>query len=98
MKQNIHPQYYKDAKITCACGASFVAGSTEQAIHVEICSMCHPYYTGKEKLLDTAGRVDKFRQRMAAAESYKQQDKPANKVKPQKEEKSAPESQPEDNK
>ena len=72
MKNDIHPTYYPDAKITCACGASFEVGSTEKAIHVEICSMCHPYYTGKEKLLDTAGRVDKFRQRMAAAEQHKQ--------------------------
>jgi len=71
MKKDIHPQYYKDAKITCACGASFSVGSTEQNIHVEICSMCHPFYTGKEKLLDTAGRVDKFKKRMAAAELHK---------------------------
>lgn len=71
MKKDIHPQYYKDAKITCACGASFEVGSSEKAIHVEICSMCHPFYTGKEKLLDTAGRVDKFKKRMAAAEGFK---------------------------
>ena len=74
MKKNLHPTYYSDAKITCACGASFDTGSTEKAIHVEICSMCHPFYTGKEKLLDTAGRVDKFRQRMAAAEQHKKID------------------------
>lgn len=74
MKKDIHPTYYPEAKITCACGASFTAGSTEQAIHVEVCSMCHPYYTGKEKLMDAAGRVDKFRQRMAKAEVFKKAD------------------------
>lgn len=84
MKQNIHPQYYPDAKITCACGASFSVGSTEQNIHVEICSMCHPFYTGKEKLLDTAGRVDKFKKRMAAAEGFKKTEKPKNNVSPLK--------------
>lgn len=67
MKQGIHPTYYKDAKITCACGASFSAGSTEKEIKVEICSNCHPFYTGKQKLVDTAGRVDKFKARMEAA-------------------------------
>jgi len=82
MKQNIHPQYYKDAKITCACGAAFSVGSTEKAIHVEICSNCHPFYTGKEKLLDTAGRVDKFRQRVAAAEGFKKTEEPKRDVSP----------------
>ena len=71
MKKDIHPTYYPNAKITCACGAEFNVGSTEEKIHVEVCSMCHPFYTGKEKLMDTAGRVDKFRQRMAAAEQHK---------------------------
>ena len=71
MKNDIHPNYFKEAKITCACGAKFNVGSTMEAIHVEICSQCHPFYTGKEKLLDTAGRVDKFRARMAAAEQHK---------------------------
>lgn len=71
MKKDIHPKYYSDAKITCACGAEFKVGSTMEKIHVEICSQCHPFYTGKEKLLDTAGRVDKFRARMEAAEKFK---------------------------
>jgi len=56
-----HPKYYKDAKFSCACGANFTAGSTEPEVHVEICSNCHPYYTGKSKLVDTAGRVDRFK-------------------------------------
>lgn len=71
MKKEIHPKYYSEAIITCACGASFTVGSTLEKIHAEICSMCHPFYTGKEKLLDTAGRVDKFRARMEAAEKFK---------------------------
>ncbi|MEK7134357.1 MAG: 50S ribosomal protein L31 [Patescibacteria group bacterium] len=67
MKTDIHPEFHIDAKATCACGASFVVGSTMKDIHMEICSHCHPFYTGKEKILDTAGRVEKFRQRKAAA-------------------------------
>lgn len=70
MKKNLHPTYFENAKIKCACGAEFVVGSTEEAISVEICSNCHPYYTGKEKLLDTAGRVDKFRERVEAAKKH----------------------------
>lgn len=73
MKKGIHPQYFDDAKIKCACGAEFVVGSTVKEMRVEICSNCHPYYTGKEKLVDTAGRVDKFRERVEAAKKIKDQ-------------------------
>ncbi|MFA7243990.1 MAG: 50S ribosomal protein L31 [Patescibacteria group bacterium] len=72
MKKVIHPTYYPEAKVTCACGATFTMGSTEKEIHVEICSACHPYFTGKEKLVDTAGRVDKFKERMEAAKKFKE--------------------------
>jgi len=61
MKKDTHPTYYPDAKITCACGHVFTIGSTVKEINVEICSHCHPFYTGKEKLVDTAGRVDRFK-------------------------------------
>jgi large subunit ribosomal protein L31 len=61
MKQNIHPTYYPNAKITCACGNSFTAGSTMQELYTEVCSQCHPFFTGKQKLLDTTGTVDKLR-------------------------------------
>lgn len=61
MKKDIHPTYYTDAKVVCACGHSFTIGSTVKEIHVEICSNCHPFYTGKERLVDTAGRVDRFK-------------------------------------
>lgn len=68
MKQGIHPKYNPNVTITCACGASYLVGSTEENLKVEICSACHPFFTGKQKLVDTAGRVDKFRARMAAKE------------------------------
>jgi large subunit ribosomal protein L31 len=67
MKKDIHPKYNKETEAKCVCGASFSVGSTMQAINIEICSQCHPFYTGNEKLLDTAGRVDKFNKRRAAS-------------------------------
>ncbi len=66
MKTDIHPTYFPNAIATCACGASFVVGSTKEKIEVEICSQCHPFYTGNEKLIDTAGRVDRFKKRRDA--------------------------------
>ena len=69
MKNDIHPTYYKEAKVVCACGNTFTVGSTKPELHVEICSNCHPFYTGKQKLIDTAGRVEKFRARVAAADT-----------------------------
>ena len=62
MKAEIHPDY-KDTTITCACGATFTAGSTKENIRVEICSQCHPFFTGKQKLIDTAGRIERFRKK-----------------------------------
>ena len=67
MKQKIHPTWHTDALVHCACGNTFTTGSTHQKISVEICSACHPLFTGQQKLIDTAGRVDKFNQRAAAA-------------------------------
>lgn len=61
MKKDIHPAYYPKAKAICACGNVFETGSTMPEIRVEICSACHPFYTGKEKLIDTAGRVERFK-------------------------------------
>ena len=61
MKKDIHPEYYPDTKVTCACGNSFKVGSTVKEINVEICSACHPFYTGKQKLIDDAGRIDRFK-------------------------------------
>jgi large subunit ribosomal protein L31 len=65
MKTEIHPKFFPAAKATCACGASFDIGSTKEKIGVEICSKCHPFYTGNEKILDTAGRVEKFKTRQS---------------------------------
>jgi len=66
-KKDIHPEYYSNAKVSCACGARFTLGSTKPEIKVEICSKCHPFYTGREELIDTAGRVEKFKARRAKA-------------------------------
>ncbi len=63
MKQDIHPKYYQ-AKVKCACGNEFVTGSTNEEIHVEVCSKCHPFYTGSQKLLlEAGGRVEKFKKK-----------------------------------
>lgn len=61
MKKDIHPQYFDDAKIKCSCGAVLETGSTQKELQVEICSQCHPFYTGKKKMLDSTGRVDRFK-------------------------------------
>ena len=69
MKKDIHPTYYPDAKVKCACGNSFTTGATVKEIDVELCSACHPFYTGKQKLVDTARRVEKFPAKMKAKET-----------------------------
>ena len=61
MKKNIHPEYHNDAKVICSCGAVLNTGSTQKELHVEICSACHPFYTGKKKIMDSTGRVDRFK-------------------------------------
>jgi large subunit ribosomal protein L31 len=66
MKADIHPNY-QTATVHCACGNDFQTRTTKGDIHVDVCSSCHPYYTGKQKLMDTAGRVERFRQRYATA-------------------------------
>jgi large subunit ribosomal protein L31 len=62
MKQGIHPEY-QQCKVTCACGETFMTGSVKKEMRVEICSKCHPFFTGKQKLVDTGGRVDRFNKR-----------------------------------
>jgi large subunit ribosomal protein L31 len=64
MKTDIHPEYM-EAHVRCTCGNEFVTRSTQSAIHVEICSACHPFYTGRQKLVDTGGRVERFQRRVA---------------------------------
>lgn len=67
MKKDIHPKFYPEAKATCACGAIFAVGSTNDALSVEICSECHPFYTGTDKVMDTAGRIDRFKAKQSKA-------------------------------
>ena len=67
MKKDIHPEYHSKAKVTCSCGNTFSVGSTKEKLEVEICSACHPFFTGNERVVDTAGRVEKFKARRAAA-------------------------------
>lgn len=66
MKKDIHPKYHPEAKVSCACGNSFTTGSTLPELKVEICSACHPFYTGKQKLIDSARRVEKFQAKVGA--------------------------------
>ncbi|MFC1965639.1 50S ribosomal protein L31 [Chloroflexota bacterium] len=63
MKDKIHPQYYNDAQVVCACGNSFTTGSTRKMMKVEMCSKCHPFYTGERRVMDTQGRVERFKRR-----------------------------------
>ena len=70
MKKDVHPTYYKTL-VTCACGNSFETGSTEETLKVEICSQCHPFFTGKQNLIDTAGRVDRFKSMEKRTEALK---------------------------
>lgn len=67
MKTTIHPKWYPDAKVICACGNTFTTGATVPEMHVEICYSCHPFYTGTMRFVDTAGRVDSFKAKMAGA-------------------------------
>jgi len=72
MKAQIHPQYFTDAKVICSsCGLNYVTGSTKQTIHVEVCSKCHPFYTGEHRFLDTKGTVEKFQKKIQVATEMK---------------------------
>ena len=66
MKKDTHPTYFDKAVVTCACGATYTVGSTKETISIEICSNCHPFYTGQDKVMDATGRVDRFKKRTAA--------------------------------
>ncbi|OGH92312.1 MAG: 50S ribosomal protein L31 [Candidatus Magasanikbacteria bacterium RIFOXYD2_FULL_39_9] len=65
MKKEIHPEYHNDAEVACACGNKFTTGSVLKSIRVELCNKCHPFYTGKQKFVDTARRVEKFQEKAA---------------------------------
>ena len=64
MKTKIHPRYYPEARVICACGNSYTVGSTAPELKVDICSQCHPFYTGEQRIVDTAGQVDRFMKRL----------------------------------
>lgn len=70
MKQAIHPQYFEEAQVICVCGNKFVTGSTQEVIHVELCYNCHPFYTGEQKFVDSASRIQKFQNRTETAKKY----------------------------
>ena len=68
MKSGIHPTYYPDALVVCACGNTWTTGSTKKEIHTDVCSSCHPFYTGEQRIVDTAGQVERFMKRVSAKE------------------------------
>lgn len=72
MKEGIHPTYYPQAKVICACGNSWITGSTVEVIHTDVCSDCHPFYTGEQRIVDTEGQVDRFYKKLQARETYLQ--------------------------
>jgi large subunit ribosomal protein L31 len=63
MKEKIHPKFFEDAQVVCSCGNTFTIGSTKKQLRVELCAKCHPFFTGERKMIDTAGRVERFKQR-----------------------------------
>ena len=75
MKKDIHPKYHEHATVRCACKNTFSIGATKEHIEVEICSKCHPFFTGQERIVDTMGRVEKFRKRTAKKEELKKRRK-----------------------
>jgi len=86
MKDGIHPKYYPNAKVTCTCGNTFTVGSTLPEIQVEICSKCHPFFTGEMKFVDTQGRVEKFQAKQAQARQSVKKKKAEKKTTQEKEE------------
>ena len=70
MKANIHPQYFSEAQVICVCGNRFTIGSTQEMIHVELCNKCHPFYTGEQRFIDTASRIQKFQKKQEVAKDY----------------------------
>lgn len=73
MKTNIHPAWFSEAKVVCACGNTFITGSTLPAIRVEICSNCHPFFTGQQKFVDTLGQVDRFVKKVEVSKTKQQE-------------------------
>ncbi|MBN2547890.1 MAG: 50S ribosomal protein L31 [Anaerolineales bacterium] len=70
MKQGIHPTYYPDAQVTCSCGNTWTTGSTKKAIRTDVCSKCHPFFTGEQRIVDTEGQVDRFYKKLQARQQF----------------------------
>jgi large subunit ribosomal protein L31 len=70
MKQGIHPTYYADAQVICACGNTWTTGSTKKVIHTDVCNKCHPFYTGEQRIVDKEGQVDRFYKKLQARKQY----------------------------
>jgi len=70
MKAGIHPEYYTDAQVICACGNTWTTGSTKKVIHTDVCSNCHPFYTGEQRIVDTEGQVDRFYKKLQVRQQY----------------------------
>ncbi len=71
MKANTHPQYFPEAQVSCVCGNKFTTGSTKEFLHVELCYKCHPFYTGEQRFVDSASRIQKFQNKQQVASTYK---------------------------
>ena len=85
MKEKIHPTYYPNAKVVCACGNSWTTGSTSEVIQTDVCSECHPFYTGEQRIVDTEGQVDRFYKKLQARQDYikEQEEREAARVSPE---------------
>jgi large subunit ribosomal protein L31 len=70
MRENIHPKYYADATVVCACGNTWKTGSTKKSLHTDVCNKCHPFYTGEQRIVDTEGQVDRFYKKLQARQQY----------------------------
>jgi len=70
MKKDIHPQYYPQAKVVCACGNTWITGSTQEVIHTDVCSACHPFFTGEQRIVDTEGHVERFMRRLERSREF----------------------------
>ncbi|OGH19373.1 MAG: 50S ribosomal protein L31 [Candidatus Levybacteria bacterium RIFCSPHIGHO2_12_FULL_38_12] len=90
MKANIHPQYFDNATVICSCGNKFTTGSTVELIHIELCSKCHPFYTGEQRFVDSASRIQKFQQKQQTATQKPYVSKKAKLAKKQQKSNSAP--------
>ena len=75
MKKDIHPKYYAEAKVVCSCGNTFTTGSTQELIRTDVCSACHPFFTGEQRIVDTAGQVERFMKRLEKREEFASEEK-----------------------